>query len=507
MSGAQDSASNAQPKQQSVKVVVRVRPAKQGAEVCAVVGDGTVTIPKPYHDNGSKTYSFDKVFGPEATQSSIFGEVEPIIREVFEGRNATVFAYGQSGAGKTHTMDAHSLTGPASNPTVVLNKENAGITFRAVEFLFEHIRKTGLDAQVFASFMENYNDEVYDLLKNAPGGELQKLRVMSAYQKVVVQNLSENHVQTPEEFERYHITALKNRTTAGTKLNVSSSRSHLMVQLTVRTKVPNSELTAKLCLVDLAGSEDNRYTGNQGDRFGESCHINSSLFALRSVVSALKENKKQIPYRNSKITQLLSDSLGGTANAMAVVCCAPEMENILPTHNSLEFAKDCCFIKNCVEVHETKRKSTGSIDKERESEVPPPKKPNTSVAPLAIPQPAQAAHDPVDMAKLVAPLVLQLLAEKNKASADEENRTPATTTTTGSEQSVERILATMNTGDAKELQKLKFVGPARAKKILKAREDGVFAKPGDLVRAGFSAEMVKTLFQVNMENAIPALDI
>ncbi|KAJ3291064.1 hypothetical protein HK104_006347 [Borealophlyctis nickersoniae] len=108
---------------------------------------------------------------------------------------------------------------------------------------------------------------------------------------------------------------------------------------------------------------------------------------------------------------------------------------------------------------------------------------------------------------LQPPLLLELPAEKNRVSPDGETRTPTTTTTTGGEESVERLLEMMNTGDAKELQKLKFVGPARAKKIVKARKDGVFAKPGDLVRAGFSAETVKTLFQVNLQNATPDLDI
>ncbi|KAJ3044280.1 Kinesin-like protein kif22 [Rhizophlyctis rosea] len=231
-----------------------------------------------------------------------------------------------------------------------------------------------------------------------------------------------------------------------------------------------------------AGSEDNRATGNVG----------------KALEETLKENQKQIPYRNSKITQLLSDSLGGTASALAVVCCAPEMEHILATHNSLEFAKNCCFIKNCVEVHEMKRKSYGRSLNDCDSldslSLPAPKRQHTDSSSSRAQKVVSVDEQDIEA------VVMKVLAKQGMTGgggglaggegAGGERQSLSF------EKDVKSIMRTMNTASLEDLQKLKFVGPSRAKKILKAREDGEFGKPMDLTRAGMSESMIKTIFQV-----------
>ncbi|TPX61067.1 hypothetical protein PhCBS80983_g01397 [Powellomyces hirtus] len=486
-------------KQQTLKVLVRVRPTNSAtSEIAATVESDKVTIPKPFHDNATKAYSFDRVFGSQATQADVFSEVEVLLNDVFEGRNATVFAYGQTGSGKTHTMNAYSMGGSANNPTITLSRKDAGITYRAVDWIFEHIERYSINATVYASFLEIYNDEVYDLLpRSASAGELRKLKVMTAGRKVTIQGLSEAPVTDPAAFEKLFAVALRQRSTAGTKLNVSSSRSHFMVQMTVHIVGTQRELTSKLSLIDLAGSEDNRYTGNEGERFEESRHINASLFAIRSVVSALKENKSQIPYRNSKITQLLCDSLGGTASSLAVVCCAPELENLHPTHNSLEFAKDCCFIKNCVEINEVRRKPRISDNSDKSKILGPPLRKEKEAASKANKENEGMDQRKVtmkDVEKLFRPVVESLLAERER-----ELQAAQAMQEVAQQSLVDNILRVMNNAGPKELKALKLIGPQRATKILKAREEKPFESAQDLLRIGFSADLLGTILQVNFQ--------
>ncbi|KAI8816707.1 P-loop containing nucleoside triphosphate hydrolase protein [Fimicolochytrium jonesii] len=490
--------------QQALKVVVRVRPPKNAnCELAATVeenskaGKARIVIPKPFHDNGTKAYSFDKVYGPKAGQADVFVEVENLLKDVFDGKNATVFAYGQTGSGKTHTMNAYSMTGSMNNPTITIVREDAGITYRAVDWIFDHIQRHELNARVCASFLEIYNDEVYDLLpRSAATGELRKLRLMTAGRKVTVQGLSEEVVADSAAFEKLFVVALLHRTTAGTKLNVLSSRSHFMVQLTIRIAGEHKDLTSKLALIDLAGSEDNRYTGNEGERFEESRHINASLFAIRNVVSALKDSKAQIPYRNSKITQLLCDSLGGTASSLAVVCCAPELDNLHPTHNSLEFAKDCCFIKNCVEVNEVRRKPRISDNTEKEMRVPEAIT-TSERRPSRDNKENESSEQKVslkDVEKLFRPMMETLIAER-------EIQLRRTLNTEKEEQQVvvDNILRVMNTAGLKELKALKMIGTQRANKIIQARETKPFETPHDLMRIGLSQELLNTILQINFQ--------
>ncbi|KAJ3145246.1 Kinesin-like protein kif22 [Geranomyces variabilis] len=577
------SSTSCSSQKQALKVIVRIRPPNPSTvrtfpsiapqcdsspppSLATTITESTVTIPKPYHDSATKSYSFDRVFGPAATQTDVFAHVEPLLCDVLAGRNVSVFAYGQTGSGKTHTMNACAGgRGDHSGGA-------AGITYRAVDWIFDRISHDKLvDAKVCASFMEIYNDEVYDLLprggssSNSSGGgsaagELRKLKVMTAGRKVTVIGLDQAAVADSPAFAKLFEAALRQRSTAGTKLNVSSSRSHFLVQLTVthvdtpqrlpplpssssasaaslsnttltlssksalpppsRASNPRSaasalrELTSKLTLIDLAGSEDNRFTGNQGDRFEESRHINASLFAIRSVVSALKEesnnssssnsnasNNKPIPYRNSKITQLLSDSLGGTASSLAVVCCSPEMSDLMPTHNSLEFASHCCLIRNNVVVNEVRKRpahasegpAAGAAEKKAQRLSKENSDPSTT-ATSTITNDRRVTLKEAEI--LLRPLVeASILAERERELAQAAQSIHA--------QLTERILETMNSAPPSQLRQLKMIGPQRAGMIVKARENGkAFESVSDLQRIGFSRDLLGTVLQVNFQTPI-----
>jgi hypothetical protein len=170
--------------------------------------------------------------------------------------------------------------------------------------------------------------------------------------EIIVAGVNVVDISTLMEFTKTHETALKQRSTGATKLNEESSRSHFILQLTIKTRQGDKILVSKVHLIDLAGSEDNKRTGNSGTRMNESCSINKSLFVLGQVVEGLNKNHSRIPYRDSKITRLLQDSLGGKAMGIMIACCSPDEENFLDTYNTLNFATKSSLIKNVVAVNE-----------------------------------------------------------------------------------------------------------------------------------------------------------
>ncbi|RKO86043.1 P-loop containing nucleoside triphosphate hydrolase protein [Blyttiomyces helicus] len=483
---------------QGVKVLVRIRPAKSPtSDLCTSFTPSTVTIPKPFHDDGSKTYSFDSVLGPESCQDDVFEEVQVLLKEVFQGRNSTIFAYGQTGSGKTFTMDAHTLSGSTSNPSVLLDRQNPGITARSVDFVFDHIERNALDAVVHASFVEVYNDQAFDLLvQNSNSCELKKLEVRTVDRKVSIRGLTS---------ERHCVKAKNNSRNKAQRpfIPITSddpAYAPLRMQIETTTVDANGEKTfrSKLCLIDLAGSEDNRYTGNEGQRMKESRFINSSLFAIRSVVLALKENKKEVPYRNSTVTKLLVDCLGGSACALAVICCAPESENLQPTHSTLEFARDCCFIQNNIEINEVKRR------------------------------PPAAAIAAEEHAKALELYLLKRELEKKekmearrsglkeddvkaivKSMMDERDEEEKAKKRKRAEDRLQNALRVLNKANRSTLEELKFIGPSRSEKILNARSSGPFTKPSDLTSAGLSRKELNTIFLASRqcESGLRCFDI
>ncbi|XP_043942274.1 kinesin-like protein KIF22 [Protopterus annectens] len=355
------------PQSARVRVAVRLRPyAKQDDEKQqgpCVRGIDAQSLEIINWRNQTETvcYQFDKFYGEKASQLDVYkGSVLPILGHILNGQNASVFAYGPTGAGKTHTM----LGSP----------EQPGVIPRALRDIFQMTRELRSQAEhenwdftITMSYLEIYQEKVLDLLEP----KQQDLPIREDMNKnIFIPNLTQKVIASFAEFEKQFIPASQNRTVASTKLNSRSSRSHSVLLLKVVKKErvsPFRQLTGKLYLIDLAGSEDNRRTGNQGIRLKESGAINSSLFVLSKVVDALNQGLPRIPYRDSKLTRLLQDSLGGTAHSVVVTNISPEHKYYFDTLSALNFAAKSKQVVNKPFTQETIQ-SMGKVPMKRTHE-------------------------------------------------------------------------------------------------------------------------------------------
>lgn len=283
-------------------------------------------------------YHFDAFHGEETTQREVFlSSVKTVLPNILTGQNASVFAYGPTGAGKTYTMLGSS--------------EQPGVIPRAVREVFNQVRSKdgneGWSYSIGMSYLEIYNEKVLDLLSPSS----QDLPIREDKDKnILIPGLTHTTISSFADFEKHFVPATLNRTTASTKLNQRSSRSHAILLIkVVRTQHGLSQRlqTGKLYLVDLAGSEDNRRTGNQGIRLKESGAINLSLFTLSKVVDSLNSGTAiRVPYRDSKLTRLLQDSLGGSAHSVMIANIAPEYKYYFDTFTALNFAAKSKLVVN-----------------------------------------------------------------------------------------------------------------------------------------------------------------
>ncbi|KAJ8532938.1 hypothetical protein K7X08_015827 [Anisodus acutangulus] len=306
-----------------VRVIVRVRPflpreinSIDGKAIsCASVvntecepSEGVTVHLKDYETSRNECYKLDAFFGQEDNNiSQIFGtEVSPLIPGILEGRNVTIFAYGATGSGKTYTMQ-----GTENLP---------GLMPLAMSSI---LSKSWGKSTIAISYYEIYMDRCYDLL------ELKEKEIFILDDKdgqIHLKGLAQITVNSMSEFQEAFSSAIQRRKVAHTGVNDVSSRSHAV--LTVYVSTPSCDdtgiiVTGKLNLIDLAGNEDNRRTCNTGIRLQESAKINQSLFALSNVIYALNNNQPRIPYRASKLTRVLQDSLGGTSRALMIACLNP----------------------------------------------------------------------------------------------------------------------------------------------------------------------------------------
>ncbi|BBM99678.1 kinesin family member 22 [Marchantia polymorpha subsp. ruderalis] len=251
-------------------------------------------------------YKVDACYGEATDNAEVFAnEVQPILQCLFEGRNATVFAYGATGSGKTHTMQ-----GTETDP---------GLMYRAVKSIFKSATDHGCTVAI--SYYEVYMDRCYDLLETK--NEVPVLEDHSG--NIQFRGLAKIEIKSVEEFQALLAEGCARRRMGSTVLNDVSSRSHGVLAVTVTSRDATSHVLreAKLNLIDLAGNEDNRKTGSDGLRLAESSQINQSLFALSNVINALNANDARVPYRDSKLTRILRDSLGGTSRSVMVACLNP----------------------------------------------------------------------------------------------------------------------------------------------------------------------------------------
>lgn len=295
-----------------------------------------------------KIYNLDHVFGPESDQNMIFDEVvSPIVDELLTGINCTVFAYGQTGTGKTFTM-----TGDDSIDNGTFSAD-AGIIPRVIYKLFAAIDTKGRDCCVSFSCVELYNEELSDLLED----DDKKLRIIddSAKRTVTIQGLSDYQVTTPEAGMKLLQTAVRRRHIASTKMNDISSRSHTIFTITVAMDDGTGEYAhrSKINLVDLAGSENIGKSGAENKRAREAGMINQSLLALGRVINGLVDKTAHIPYRESKLTRLLQDSLGGHTKTCIIATVSPALVNVEETLSTLEYASRAKNIKNKPQVSGT----------------------------------------------------------------------------------------------------------------------------------------------------------
>ncbi|XP_048672130.1 kinesin-like protein KIF17 isoform X2 [Marmota marmota marmota] len=340
---------------ESVKVVVRCRPMNQRerelncqAVVTVDCARGQCFIQNPgAADEPPKQFTFDGAYYMDHVTEQIYNEIAyPLVEGVTEGYNGTIFAYGQTGSGKSFTMQG--LPDPPSQ---------RGIIPRAFEHVFESVQcAENTKFLVRASYLEIYNEDVRDLL--GPDTK-QKLELKEHPEKgVYVKGLSLHTVHSVAQCERIMETGWKNRSVGYTLMNKDSSRSHSIFTIsieiyTVDERGKDHLRAGKLNLVDLAGSERQSKTGATGERLKEATKINLSLSALGNVISALVDGRcKHIPYRDSKLTRLLQDSLGGNTKTLMVACLSPADNNYDETLSTLRYANRAKNIKNKPRINE-----------------------------------------------------------------------------------------------------------------------------------------------------------
>jgi hypothetical protein len=309
-----------------VRVFCRVRPlntkelAKGDAPVVHIPDGQTVEIPEVGTVSKGERFSFDGVFSPG---QDLFEDCRDLIQGAVDGHNVTIFSYGQTGAGKTFTM-----TGTPEDP-------QEGLTFKSVDELFRILDRLPSDIQVeaSASMCELYNDRVVDLLRPPVARPMGSRRPSNLMDDVV-----ECKVQDRQELRSLLVKGLQRRATCGHSVNSVSSRSHMIFTLGVCTtdSVTGEAVKGKVVLCDLAGSERLKKSESEGAAKEEAIHINKSLAALGNVIEAAAA-KKKVPYREHKLTQLLQDSIGGTAKTLMIVNCTPAASSLHETIMTLRY--------------------------------------------------------------------------------------------------------------------------------------------------------------------------
>ncbi|XP_055613554.1 kinesin-like protein KIF17 [Uranotaenia lowii] len=348
---------------ENVKVVVRCRPMNKreqqaGYKNIIQIDNSCVNLDNPSDSNApQKSFKFDNTYGYAATTENIYSDIcYPLVESVLEGYNATIFAYGQTGCGKSHTMQGTTYNVAGVDPN---NANNIGIIPRSFEHVFEAIAvSSDVRYLVLVSYLEIYNETIRDLLQVSGGsGPSLALKEIPG-EGVTVQGLSMHTVHGMKECIELLEMGAKNRIVGATLMNIESSRSHSIFTISLEQMSTNGSKDAvikrgKLNLVDLAGSERQSKTGATGDRLKEATKINLSLSALGNVISALVDGKtKHVPYRDSKLTRLLQDSLGGNTKTLMIACISPADSNYDETLSTLRYASRAKSIANKPKVNE-----------------------------------------------------------------------------------------------------------------------------------------------------------
>ncbi|KAK9432771.1 P-loop containing nucleoside triphosphate hydrolase protein [Lipomyces doorenjongii] len=350
-------------KETNIHVVVRCRGRNErevkesSGVVISATGQKDITVQTGPLALSNKTYAFDRVFGPEADQAMVYEEVvAPILEEALAGYNCTVFAYGQTGTGKTYTMsgDVSDNYGTFAN--------DAGIIPRALYRLFQALEVEQSEYSVKCSFIELYNEELRDLISK---DDDRKVKIYEDTNKkgIIIQGMEESFIKDPGEGLKILQDGSHKRQVAATKCNDLSSRSHTVFTITIHVKEISSEgeeylRIGKLNLVDLAGSENISRSGAENKRAREAGMINQSLLTLGRVINALVDRSSHIPYRESKLTRLLQDSLGGRTKTCIIATTSPAKMNLEETISTLDYASRAKNIRNKPQLNQVMSKKT-----------------------------------------------------------------------------------------------------------------------------------------------------
>lgn len=345
---------------ENVQVVVRCRPMnskeESNHETCiAKCNEFERTISIMNKSSKPKAFKFDRVYGPNITQKEIYNDaITPIVDEALNGFNCTIFAYGQTGTGKTYTMEG--LRGSLNDSARWKANMEAGIITRAIHHVFDSLEKSGHEYFVRVSHLELYNENLSDLL-NPVNTNLRLYK--DEKNRVYVHNLEEVRANNPQDIFNILEKSWEERKTAETDLNDYSSRSHCIFSITIQIKESTTEgedfiKIGKLNFVDLAGSENIGRSGADKvySRKQEAGNINKSLLTLGRVITSLTENSPHIPYRESKLTHLLQDSLGGKTKTCIIATISPSSGNFEETMSTLDYAHRAKNIKNKPEVNQ-----------------------------------------------------------------------------------------------------------------------------------------------------------
>ncbi|TWW60513.1 Kinesin-like protein KIF27 [Takifugu flavidus] len=337
----------------NIQVAVRIRPLlpkellRHHCECVKVIpGSAQVTV------NPDRLFTFDHAFGPSASQDEVYRAcIQPMVRSLLDGYNATVFCYGETGSGKTYT-----ISGGGQDDEGGIIEHVARDVFG---YLDEKLKSNEIDvATVHVSYLELYMEEVRDLLDLPTNQKGLNVRDDINGNTVVV-GARESAVNSAEELLSLVEMSSAARQTCTTRMNDKSSRSHTVLTILINQQCNNDSNTlcsSKFCLVDLAGSERVKKTGNTGKHFKESIHINTDLLAVGNVIRALSDRALNfcgktrkstfIPFRDAKITRLLRDSLGGTSHTLMMTCVNPSSNSLAETLNVLYFASKARHIRN-----------------------------------------------------------------------------------------------------------------------------------------------------------------
>lgn len=327
----------------NVQVAIRIRPLNQaelreGGQV-AIKADGAVVLLQ-----NDSSYAFDSVFDYEKTQAEVSERIiGSMLQNFLQGYNCTVFAYGQTGSGKTYTMGVPDSTATdfimGGGPT----SEKAGIVPRFIQALFASLSGSegSRVAKVRLSFLEVYNETLRDLL--SPQTDPADLQIRESRGQIIVTNLSEVQADSAVDAVGYYVSGGTGRVTATTNMNEQSSRSHSLFTIRLETISEGVRTSSKFTFVDLAGSERIKRSGVTDLQLRELININSGLLALGNVISALVANqrtgeKRHVPYRDSKLTRLLQDSLGGNTCTFMIACVSPSTSSFDETNGTVLYA-------------------------------------------------------------------------------------------------------------------------------------------------------------------------